>query len=528
VLAFALTLGHGIAEEEAPAEAGSTEQQESVFQPAPPFSDHAVLQRDKPVNVWGRSVPGDEVTVAFAGQTKTAKTDATGRWMAVLDPMSASAVPATLTMTSKQTGAVAQAKNIVVGDVWFCSGQSNMLWSLMGTTNALETIAKADYPLIRGFKPGTGTAEQAAFEAEGKWVVTTPADELLKSPIRNFSGVAFYFARELHRATGVPVGIIQPALGGTIIEAWMSREALDASPHREKIDARWAEAEKGIPAAYERFTEELALWEKEAAEAQQTGAEVRRRPADPQGISTMRHRPASLWNAMVAPFVPYSISGFLWYQGESNAQRPEEYRDLFPAMIRQWRQDFAQGDLPFYFVQIANFRVKRDPSEETWAFLREAQIEGLREPNTAMAVTIDIGESDNVHPQNKLDVGKRLALHALNDLHGRDVVRDGPQFEAAESTGGTMRVRFAGNPELVLKDVAGAFQIAGEDRKFHPAEATLDGSTLVVASKEVPAPLAVRYAWSNDPPVALFGISGLPAAPFRSDNWPRQTATDTQ
>ncbi len=485
---------------------------------AVPFKDNAVLQRGKPVNVWGRSVAGDEVTVAFAEQSKSAVADEQGNWLLQLDAMDAQTTPGVLAAKSKATGKEIQVRNVVVGDVWLCSGQSNMQWSLMNTTTGAEEMASADYPLIRCFTLSANAAEQPAFEVpRGSWIVAqSKTTEALDSPIRHFSGVAYHFAKKVFEETGVPIGFIQPSFGGTMIEAWLGEAALASSPHSEKIQERWNKLLESIPAKVEEFEKAMAEWEKKIAAGEKPEG---RKPQDPRGIATQRHRPAALYNGMIAPFIPYGITGFLWYQGESNAERPEEYADLFPRLLSQFRTDF--GNHPFYFVQLANFdKVRADASGRRWAFLREAQSALLSHPNTGMAVTIDVGDPDDVHPQNKAAVGQRLALQALKNLHAKDVVPDGPRFESATPENGAIRVTFKGSPTLDLREAEAprAFEIAGEDGVFHPARASVDGTALVIRSDKVPTPTTVRYAWFNNPTAVLFGSDGLPAAPFRSDH----------
>jgi len=495
---------------------------------AVPFRDNAVLQRDKPVNVWGRAVPGDRIKVEFGGQEKFAVADEGGNWRLQLDAMSANSTPGRLSAVSGTTGRKLEIGNVVVGDVWFCSGQSNMLWSLRNTTKGAEEMATADYPLVRGFLVRSAVAEEPRFGGvEGGWVLAqSNTADANSSPIRHFSGVAYHFAKEMFKQTGVPVGFIQPSHGGTMIEAWMSREALASSPYHDNIQQRWTKLENTIPSLVARYEEALAEWEARQKEGGAATQKNTRAPQDPRGVSIFRHRPSSLFNAMTAPFMPYTISGILWYQGESNAGRSVEYEDLFPRMIKQYREGFGQGDLPFYFVQIANFDRVRNDNGRSWAFLREAQASAVNLPATAMVVTIDIGEADDVHPRNKEEVGRRLSLHALHHLYGKEIVTNGPIFDSAMPRDGSLRISFRDSPELDLRveDAPKAFEVAGADGVFHPARAIKEDKELVVSSDKVASPAFVRYAWFNNPTAVLFGSTGLPAAPFRSDQEPEPPA----
>jgi len=487
---------------------------------AAPFQDNAVLQRDQPIAIWGLSVPGDSVTVEFFGQSKTTVAQDDSRWLLRLDPLPVLKQPHTLTAKSSKTGESLEVSNVVVGDVWLCSGQSNMLWSLMSTTTGAEEMAGADFPLVRGFTLRAQTAEEPAFDVpRGQWIVArSNTDDALQSPIRHLSGVAYHFAKKMFEETGVPIGFIQPAYGGTIIEAWLSPDALAESPYAKKIKGRWQAALERLPEGVVRYERDLAAWQEKVAAGETPAG---REPRDPRGLNTERHRPGALYLGMIAPFVPYGVTGFLWYQGESNAARPGEYADLFPRLLRQFRADF--GDHPFYFVQLANFdRVRGDPDGRSWAYLREAQAALLTEPDTGMAVTIDIGEADDVHPRNKAEVGQRLALHALRNGLGRDIPSDGPQFLSATPEEGAIRVHFKNSPELDLRspDAPKAFEVAGGDGIFHPATAEVQDGNLLVSSEKVPTPIFVRYAWFNNPTAVLFSTTGLPAAPFRNDTQP--------
>jgi len=494
-----------------------------IFQLGAPFQDGAVLQRDAPIAVWGRAPAGDEIAVEFAGQSKAATADAEGRWKVMLEPVPANARGTGLRATSSREGRSLTVSDILVGDVWLCSGQSNMLWPLRSTTLAREEIAAADYPLIRVFTIRGAASSEPSFELDGRWTRAEPHDDPERAPTRNFSGVAWHFAKAMQAATGVPTGIIQPAFGGSIIESWLPSGGVQSVTLAPVLKQRWQDWESQIDEAVAKWEKELKQWEAAAAEAKKTGAKISRAPKDPRGLHFERNRPSSLYHAMVAPLVPYTLKGILWYQGESNAGRHAEYAELFRALIRSWRSEFQQGDLPFLFVQLPNFQPaeRHDPTGESWAWLREAQAQAQSEPETRMAVILDLGEADDVHPRNKKDVGERLALLAQEILGNREIEAQGPRFSTAKQDGDAMLLTFEGNTPLVLREGSNsAFTLAGEDRVFHPASAVkVKDSELRVSSPHVSSPVAVRYAWKNNPPALLFGTNGLPVAPFRSDDW---------
>lgn len=475
---------------------------------APLFTDNAVLQRDKAVPVWGKGEPAETITVTFSGQKKETLADSAGRWRVQLDAMPASITAASLKVAGSVSGAK-EIRGILVGDVWFASGQSNMQHIVSKCMNPQEEAAAANYPQIRMFKVWFNVSETPQELLSGKaskWSVCQP------NSAGSFSAVAYYFARELHKDLQVPIGIINSSWGGTQIESWMSAPTLQASPLKDNVGNWWKQFLADYEIKLGLYTKQLAAWEA-------SGAKASDKPREPQG-AVSRWTPSGLFNAMVHPFIPYGLRGFIWYQGESNTARFDEYGTLFKALITDWRKDFAQGDLPFYFVQLANFDHKQDTTGQAWAFLREAQLEALSLPNTGAAITVDIGDPKDAHYANKQEAGRRLATAALAGTYERNINASGPVFERATEEEGNLRLHFQSEKELVLKPMEpSAFDVAGVDRKFHAASATIDGKTLVVTSPDVPRPVAVRYAWRNAPPVSLFDQDGLPAPPFRSDDW---------
>lgn len=479
--------------------------------PATLFQDHAVLQRDKPVPVWGKADAGEKVTVTFAGQTKTATAGQDGRWSVTLDPLPANATPATLTIAGNNTITLS---DILVGEVWLASGQSNMEWSVKDTYDRAIDVPGSANPLIRHIKIPRKVSDTPLDRAGGSWQLASPATTA------EFTAVGYYFARDIHALVGVPVGIVNSTWGGTRAESWTSPETFAATPSLAYVGEAWARTLADYPALKEKHDAERAAWDQRRAAAQAAGQPfTERAPGGPVGPGHPA-TPSGLYNAMIHPLVPYALRGAIWYQGESNADQAARYHELFSAMITGWRAQFAQGDFPFYWVQLANFG-NRDSAGTTWAFLREAQTRTLALPATGQAVILDIGDVRDIHPRNKKDVGRRLARLALARDYGFPIVDSGPVFQNATRDGAGFRVTFTqahGGLIAPLNTVAG-FELAGSDQVFHPADAKIERDSVVVTSTSVPDPVAVRYAWRNAPVAGLFNREGLPATPFRTDTW---------
>ncbi len=479
---------------------------------APLFRDGAVLQRDQPLTIWGKAAAAEKVEIKFRNQTASVITSADGRWRVTLRSEKAATFPSDLVAKGANTVVV---RDVLVGDVWLCSGQSNMAFLVRNGNDAEREIAAGDFPLIRQFKVPTVAADKPAEDVAGAWTTCTPAS------VGGFSAVGYFFARDLHQKLGVPIGIVNSSWGGTQIEAWLSEPALRADPSANEIFARWDQRMAEFPQKMLEHATAVSKWEKEPAEGKARKGKKRAAPAKPEGPGS-RWIPGGLYNAMIAPLVPYAMRGILWYQGEANGARHTEYASLFTGMIKQWRADFGQP-LPFYFVQLANFERNAGLKGDEWAFQREAQAKALTLPHTGMAVTIDIGDPKDIHPKNKQDVGRRLALHARQQIFGEKIETDGPVFVEAKRDGAAMRVTFTHADGLRLTPAAtdgrASFEVAGENRKFVPAQARVEGNTLIVSADSVGTPVAVRYAWRNSPDARLFNAAGLPAAPFRSDDW---------
>ena len=480
------------------------------------FSDHMVLQRGPAVPVWGKADPGEKVTVEVAGRKASATADGEGSWKVRMNLPQAGG-PFELVVSGKNKVTF---KDVLVGEVWVCSGQSNMQWPVQRAMNAKEEIARADYPNLRLFTVKRVVSHRPLSDTEGAWVRCSP------QTVPGFSAVAYFFGRDLHKALSVPVGLIHTSWGGTPAEAWTSEETLNAYPEFAPILKRWAEVEARWPEAKKKYEESLKAWREKVKKAKAEGKRPPRRPRPPLNPDHP-HWPSGLFNGMIAPIIPYGIKGAIWYQGESNAGRAHQYRALFSAMIRDWRDKWGRGDFPFLFVQLANFMARSaEPQESAWAELREAQTAALALPRTAMAVAIDIGEARNIHPKNKQEVGRRLSLGAQAVAYGRDIVYSGPLYAGMTIEGDRARIFFShvGGGLTAKGGALKGFAIAGADHKFVWARAEIEGDTVVVRSDKVPEPVAVRYAWADNPECNLYNKEGLPASPFRTDFWPGVTA----
>ena len=491
----------------------------------PLFTDHMVLQRDMKVPVWGTASTGEKIRVSLA-TSETAmkacrlaatKADADGNWMVKLKRLKAGG-PYFLTVSGESNRVTVS--DVLVGEVWIGSGQSNMQMAVSSSNNAAEEIAGASFPSMRLFYVPRMVADTPRKTVDAVWQECTP------ETVPGFSAALYFFGRHLHNELNVPLGLIHTSWGGTPAESWTSIEQLQTLPDCAPLLERWDKILADYPQAAAEHEKKLEEWKAAAEKAKAEGNEAPAQPRGPHGPDSP-HRPANLYNAMIAPLVPYGIRGAIWYQGESNASRAYQYRSLFPAMIEDWRESWDQPgkrrDFPFYFVQLANWRERKpEPEPSDWAELREAQTMTLSLKNTGMAVIIDIGDEKDIHPKNKQDVGKRLALNALNQVHGQDVPCSGPMYAGMKIQGNRAVLRFKHTDGgLVAKGGAlTGFAIAGSDQQFVWADATIQGDTVVVSSDKVAEPVAVRYAWADNPECNLYNGADLPASPFRTDDWP--------
>lgn len=477
------------------------------------LSDYMLLQQGVPVRIWGWAGPDETVQVGFRGRSYTANTPLpgdSGDWEVFLAPSEAGG-PFRLEVQGTNTIVI---EDILVGDVWVASGQSNMDWSVRRSKNPDEEIAQANFPRIRLFKVARNVADKPLEDVEGVWQPCS------SQSVADFSAVGYYFARHLYRKLGHPVGVIQTAWGGTPAQAWVSRPHLESDPALTPALEKWKQVLAEYPERQKEHLAEVARWEQKAAAAKRNGEPVPRRPRRPLGPGH-HWTPGGLFNAMIAPLTPYAVRGAIWYQGENNGHLAEAqlYRSLFPALIQDWRAHWRVGPFPFLFVQLANFR--KTPEGSEWPELRESQLMTLSVRNTGMAVTIDIGNPEDIHPKNKQDVGKRLALAARALAHGEDLVYSGPVFRRVTTEESGLRVWFdhAGSGIESRDGELKGFEVAGGDRRFVPAAARIDAGTVVVSSPQVERAVAVRYGWSDSPVCNLYNAEGLPASPFRSDVW---------
>lgn len=498
------------------------------------FTDHLVLQRDQPVPIWGWAAPGQKITVSFAGQQVSATAETTGRWRVQLSPLKMSATPAELLVVGAKTQRLS---DVLVGDVWLCSGQSNMGFPL-DACDAAADIRAADFPLIRYTRCGENFSSQMQDDVvSAAWKPVTP------DTARGCGAVPFYFARRVHADTKIPLGLLHCEIGGTDIECWMPPAAFRDYPANaavaKRLDDAVARYRQLLPAALAQVEAWLPL-AKQAVSTNQPLPPAPRLPIHPnedRGPGGEWVRTQSLYNGMVHPIVGYALTGAIWYQGENNGQEQQSYVDKKRALIETWRKLWGR-DFPFYYVQLANWRpANNDPSggNREWQYCRMAQLQCLSIPKTGMAVTIDIGDADDIHPKNKADVGERLALWALAKDYGHtDLVCSGPLYAGISVEGSRIRVRFTSvgkglmvgskNGRAPVQEQAGGklarFAISGADRTWRWADAVIDGDSVVVSSAQVPAPVAVRYAFAQNPAGCnLYNREGLPASPFRSDDW---------
>lgn len=638
------------------------------------FSNNMVLQQQKPIRVWGWADAGEKVTVEFGGESQSTVADKHNKWAVTLSPCEASNRPAVLRVIGNNTIAF---KNVLVGEVWVCSGQSNMVWKVRYCDNAKKEIAEADYPEIRLYSVSREVSVAEAENCRGQWVECSP------TVVRNFSAAGYYFGREIHKNLKVPIGLISSNWGGTKIEAWMPMERLEkiasmakrvvhtkkltnpatfqskvreykrkAKEHKtnysqtvqkaedpelaakysssefndsawktmhlpctwtqggladydgyvwfrksieipdtwagrdivlklgpvDEVDVTWFNGVKvggkgsviprdtrfwkvariyRVPGKYVKAGKNViasrvadtydrgGFWGLSASEmycqlADQSKQEalkislagkwkylpterLPKAPANPSHPNLC----SMLYNGMIHPLVPFGVRGVIWYQGESNAGRGYQYRELMPALIESWRQKWDDQSMVFIQTQLANFQPRAiDPVESAWAELRESQLlTALNDPKGGMAVTIDIGDADDIHPRNKQDVGKRLALIARKVAYKQDISYQGPVFKAFQIRGKEIRLKFSSVFEgLVARGgTLKGFAIAGEDKEFVWAKARIEGEEVIVSSDQIANPVAVRYGWSDNPECTLYNKAGLPATPFRTDNWKLST-----
>jgi sialate O-acetylesterase len=468
------------------------------------ISDHMVLQADADVPLWGWANPGEEVGVSLGAVNARATADASGKWQVKLAKLPVGG-PHELTVKGTNLLTI---KDVLVGEVWLGSGQSNMAMTVNRAQNFEKEAAAADWPQIRMFTVTSGASNKPAADCSGSWAVCTP------ETVDRFSATAYFFGRELHQALKVPVGLINSSVGGTPIESWISPEVQHARAELKPFFAAAGNDDANFDAAKAKakYDRDLVIWQEKSKQAKAAGQPVPKRPQDPVAVRQRKGNIGGLFNGKIQPLIPYRIRGALWYQGEANSvpAKAPFYQYQLPLLVNDWRSRWGY-EFPFAWVQLPNFAgAGRD-----WPTVRQAMFQTLKLPKTGMAITLDIGEVNDIHPKNKQEVGRRLALWALGTVYGKSGPTSGPLPTAHERNSDSVVVRFehadgglvAKNGELV------GFEVEGE-QGFKPATATIQGDSVVVKGLGVARPTAVRYAWTNNPAASLFNGAGLPASPF--------------
>lgn len=490
------------------------------------ISDHMVLQAEMETPIWGYADPGEEVRVSFGQQSKTTQADASGKWKVKLDKLPLGASGA-LNIKGNNTLVI---KDVLAGEVWLCSGQSNMVMSLKWA-NSSKALAMGNHKTpqsdpvaanlggaIRIFLEQSGSATKPQNLGKGRWVVIEPAN------VDGHSAVAFYFARELHQKLNRPMGMITSSVGGTPIEAWTDLEMQKSKPELKPVLDSWAAVQSAYNPAAEKalFEKRQAAYPDSVAKAKEQGKPIPPEPRlTPPPCETPSY-PGNLFNGKIAPLASYGIRGVLWYQGESNARKNSElYAAQLQLLVSHWRALWGQGDFPFAWVQLPNFNAEKG-NFTGWTIVREGMLKSLSVPNTGMVVTIDLGEPEDIHPYRKLEVAQRLSLWALAKVYGKDIPFSSPLPAGQEIKEDKIICTFKyADGGLKTRDGAEVkgFEVAGADRKWFPANSKIIGHRVEVSSQEVKKPVAVRYAWAGNPVCNLVNGSDLPASPFRSEEW---------
>ncbi|SFD55565.1 sialate O-acetylesterase [Chitinophaga sp. CF118] len=486
------------------------------------IGDHMVLQQNTKVKIWGWADAGERVSIktGWLKQPLTIITGKDGRWSSTLSTIKAGG-PYEIILQGKNSIHIA---DVWLGEVWLCSGQSNMDMTVAredrywcGVYNEAEEVATANYPQIRVFDAAFTPTDTVKKDVSGQWEICTP------TTVKHFSAAAYFFARDLQQQLKVPVGLITTAYGASTAEAWISRQELKSFPELLEDYARRKAAYDTSITAQKKYEADLNKWSVAVIAAKAEGKDLPREPKNPNPEKD-QHSPAVLYNGMVAPLIPYTIKGALWYQGESNTSKPALYRALMEALIANWRKDWQQGAFPFLYVQLANYgKLDSLPvNEKGTVLIREAQLENLSIPHTGMVVAIDNANPDkpeDIHPKNKQAIGQRFSLLARATVYGEKISYSGPMYQRMQVEGNKVRLYFEHTDGgLKCRDnVLKGFAIAGADKQFVWANATIEGNTVLLSSEQVPHPVAVRYAWASNPPANLYNKADLPASPFRTD-----------
>ncbi len=481
------------------------------------FSDSMVLQRDQPVKVWGWATAGSEISVSIADQKTQAKANDEGRWTLQLDALSAGG-PHVLTISGD--GGNVEVKDVLVGEVWLCSGQSNMAMTVSRSNNAAQEAESAKHPQIRMFKVGSPHSVEPKETCTGNWSVCSP------KTVGGFSATAYFFGRRIHKELNVPIGLINSSVGGTSVESWTSMPAQTAVPSiKPRLDA-WKADDAGfdVAAAKTKYEKAMAAWEKKKGQPAAKGKRTPRKPQLAGRPRQDRNYPSNLFNGKINPLIGYTIKGAVWYQGENSSSRgfSHLYGDQLSTLIKDWRARWGQGEFPFAWVQLPNYRAAQTEPSQTdgWVLVQEGMLKTLALPRTGMAVTIDVGDARDIHPKDKQSVGHRLGQWALADVYGMQMLSMGPIYSGSKINGNEVVIQFDFAEGLNANggEVKG-FAIAGEDKKFVAATARIEDGKVIVSSKDVSKPVSVRYAWAANPVISLYNAAKIPASPFRTDDW---------
>jgi hypothetical protein len=479
------------------------------------ISEHMVLQAEMAVPIWGWAEPNEAVTVTFAGQLKKTEADAAGNWKVTLDKLAVAAEPQTLTVEGKNKLTVG---DVLVGEVWLGSGQSNMAMTVSGSLHYDQEQAAANLPTLRMFTVARASTPEPQRDCTGQWVVCSPES------VGRFSATLYFFGRDVQKEVKQPLGLINSSWGGTAIEAWMSIPTQSKLAVYPEIDKLWAAnvVKPWDQAAQDaKYQQALAAWKEAAKQAKAAGKPVGRGPQPPVAPRLQPNHPGNLFNGMIEPLIPFAFRGAVWYQGESNSNRAYNvaYGEQLRTMIGEWRARFGH-EFPFAWVQLPDYKApQKDPVEaDGWPVIREQMLNTLAVPHTGMAVCLGLGEEKDIHPKNKQGVGNRLAQWALANVYNRSVVASGPLPTGHKISGGEIVVTFKYADGLKARDgELTGFAIAGADKQFVWAKARIEGDKVIVSSPDVPQPTAVRYAWAANPKWRLVNAAGLPATPFRTD-----------
>lgn len=473
------------------------------------FGDKMVLQRNQHNPVWGTADAGEKISITIAGNVYSTIADQEGKWRVRLAPMKAGG-PYTMTVEGKNKITL---KDILVGEVWICTGQSNMQWSVENSNHAELELLSADYPEIRLISlPLVGNPEPQSEIQDTSWYACTP------ETLPKFSAPGYFFGRRLHQVLGVPVGLINASWGASSLATWIPREAIEQNyRHKEFLEDWDWRITQFTDQMLADYTREYKAWE----EAGKPGQKMR----PPRDIRIAQNRPANGYNGVIHPVIGYGIRGSIWCQGEGNLGRGHQYSELFPILINSWRVRWQQGDFPFYWIQIASMKEPdKEPGPSSWAELREGMSKTLSLPNTGEVVSMDVGEGNDIHYRNKQEMGNRLARLALDKTYGYDIEGESPRNQSMEIKGDKIIITFKNIDKGLYSfdsNMIKGFALAGADRKFVWAKAEIISKDKVeVSSEKIKNPVAVRYAWSDMPVCNLYDRNSLPVACFRTDNWP--------